>query len=95
MVKYMLEGLPTPNTLGSWEKEFDKKFGGEGTIAKTDENMILIGFTKAEVKSFIRSLLSQDRKELCEKMKSKRYVHSNGEPVIDWQDVLEIINNHQ
>jgi hypothetical protein len=47
------------------EEEFDERFGKEGVIAKTDENCILIGFTKKELKHF----LSQSILEYNEKIK--------------------------
>ena len=47
------------------EEEFDERFGKEGVIAKTDENCILIGFTKKELKHF----LSQSLLEYNEKIK--------------------------
>lgn len=58
-----------------WKKRFYERFGGEGTIAKTDENCILIAFTKGEVIDFIDELLkSQEhklREELVEKISEK------------------------
>ena len=40
-------------------EEFEKEFGGEGVIFKTDENRILMGYTKAGVLSFIDTLIGK------------------------------------
>lgn len=53
------------------EKEFDERFGREGVIAKTDENCILIGFTKKEVKHFIYSQIEKAIKERDEELIKK------------------------
>jgi len=49
-------------------KEFDEIFGGEGVIARTDENSILIGFTKKEVKDFWLSKLSLVRNQTIDEV---------------------------
>ena len=73
----------------NWSEEFDEKFGGEGVIARTDGNGILIGFTHKEVKSFISEKLKEQRERIIEEIiETTKIIKAITQQSDDWYDGL-------
>lgn len=106
-----LNSFPTPQPNKEWEEEFDKKlyrndaYGGFINASATAKCSDQCEHYKIEkIKSFIRSLLAQQRQEIVEKIIkliekrfiSKGYMAGEGEIWITeggWKKVIKIIKN--
>ena len=74
-------------------EEFEKEFGGEGVIFKTDENRILMGYTKAGVLSFIDTLIGKRERDLLERYTdflTSRYFTGSQADILDMEEPTAI-----